>query len=375
MAFCGNCGKELKDGEVCSCQTPEQAVPVDLKPEDKVQETASDTAKEEVKEAAGADTNTEASKSEASAANAEGGLSNERPDYKAMANNVAGAVSGGAKKFAGSVKDAVGKGGESLKDFSSKKNIPFKGLVGGIIGVVALIVIIIVAVSVIGGKGYEGPIEDICETLTDSETDMTKIADALLPDFVYDAFEDAYKIIKKSDDFDDVNDEFKELLENAYDGLEDDYGKNVKITYDIKSAEKIDKDDLKDMEDAFKDLYESVLEDLIEDIEDLDSDDWEDLADELEISKSDAKKLGDIAIDLMKEFKKPSVSAGYEVELRLKVEGKDESSKSDRITVHVYKINGDWMLSPDDYYTFLRNIDSRFSRLYSNLSSYISYFR
>lgn len=395
MAFCGNCGKELKDGEVCSCQTA-QAVDTDVKPEESAAETpksdktslkkesaknkTKETKTEDVKneDAKAEDVKSEEAKSEepkseeaktesAAGTAASGGLSDERPDYKAMASDVADAVSGGAKKVAGAVSGAVGKGNKALKEFSTKKGIPFKALVGGIAGIAALIVIIIIVVSVVSGNGYKKPLDNICEVFNDGETDVNNIAEAFLPGFAADAFNDAYAIIKKSDDFEDAEESIDEYIESIYDDLEDIYGDDISVTYEIKDSERLDDDDLEDITEALEAMYESSLEDILDDLDDMDNDDWEEVADNLSIKTSQAKKLGEILTDLIKEFKNPDVSDGYLLKVRIKVKGDDDKNDPDKIEVAVIKLNGDWMLAPNSYSDVFSEIYPSFSRLLSNL--------
>ena len=74
--------------------------------------------------------------------------------------------------------------------------------------------------------------------------------------------------------------------------MKDEYGKNYKYTYKITYKEKLEKDDLKEFRDELRDAAKS-LEGVVELTEDYDSDDWEDMADEMGFDgeKSKAKKF------------------------------------------------------------------------------------
>ena len=87
-------------------------------------------------------------------------------------------------------------------------------------------------------------------------------------------------------------------------------------------------------------------ESILEKYEDLDSDDYEDIADELGISKSQAKKVVKIAKSVGKKLKKAKVTKGYELEVVRILKGSelDEPEESDS-TVYVYKVNGRWISS------------------------------
>ena len=79
--------------------------------------------------------------------------------------------------------------------------------------------------------------------------------------------------------------------------LEDEYGDDIKVSYKIKDKEKIDKDDLEDLEDDIKDTYDE----------------------------------------------KVKVSKGYELKIEMKIKGDDDKEK-DTTKIKVYKIDGDWCL-------------------------------
>ena len=98
---------------------------------------------------------------------------------------------------------------------------------------------------------------------------------------------------KKSEIIDDLD----ELAEGILDNLEDEYGDDIKISVKYKDKNKIDKDDLEDLEEMYEDNYDS----------------------------------------------KVKISKGYEVEIKATIKGDDEK-ETDTTTLSVYKINGDWCI-------------------------------
>ena len=147
--------------------------------------------------------------------------------------------------------------------------------------IVAIVVIILIVLKLIfGTAAYEKPLKNFFEGIEDKDGD--KIEEAF-PEFYGDKMTKLY-------DFDDVADEL-------YDRLEDEFGKNIKISYKIKDKEKIDKDDLEDIEEEIKDDYDE----------------------------------------------KVKVSKGYELELKLKVKGKKDKDEHTS-ELEVYKIDGDWYI-------------------------------
>ena len=152
------------------------------------------------------------------------------------------------------------------------------------------------------------------------------------------------KIMKKSDDYKDDLEEMQESWEKRVESYKEQYGDNYKFSIKIEDKEKLDKDDCKDYQDELRDYAKSMLSDLEEEYEDYDSDDWSDLADSLGISRSNAKKYVKTLEELYKDLKKAKVTAGYELDIVIKITGSelDEPSEQER-TVHVYKINGRWV--------------------------------
>ncbi len=163
------------------------------------------------------------------------------------------------------------------------------------IGIVAVIAIIVIALVVVffGGHdkddkddietkpSYETPIDNMFEGLEKKDSDKFLSA---YPKFISDRVEDWYG------DFDDH-------MDDMYDSLVDDYGKNIKISYKVIDKKKINKDNLEYYED-----------------------------------------------DIMYMFdEKVDVSAGYEVEIETKIKGKDDEEEDD-MDLTILKIDGDWCI-------------------------------
>lgn len=144
------------------------------------------------------------------------------------------------------------------------------------------------------------------------------------------------RIMKKTDSWDDAVDYHEESIEN----MKDEYGSNYKYTYKLDDKDKIDREDYKDFQDDLRDTGEEMLEEL----RDLDSDDIEDLAEELDISKAQARKVVRIMKKVARKMKYARVSGGYELEYETTIKGKelDDPIEYDG-SMTVYKINGRWI--------------------------------
>ncbi len=149
------------------------------------------------------------------------------------------------------------------------------------IGVVAVIAIIVIALigNLFGGGGYKKPIDNMINGIVKQDADKFLAA---FPAFMSKSMK-GY-----------IDDDY---LEDMYDELVDDYGKNIKITYKVTDKEKLDKDDLEDYQDEIKSWYS----------------------------------------------KKVKITEGYELEVEMKIKGKDDSDENvDDIVV--LKIDGEWCI-------------------------------
>lgn len=142
-------------------------------------------------------------------------------------------------------------------------------------------------------------------------------------------------------DLDDV----EEYWETVVDNFKDEYGENYKFYFVIEDKEELDKDDLKEIKEDIKDFAKDLKDDLLDEVEDYDSDDWEDLADDFGVSKAQAKKIVDALENIYKELKTAKVTAGYELSVTVMVRGSelDEPEEISEETIVVCKVNGRWV--------------------------------
>ena len=95
-----------------------------------------------------------------------------------------------------------------------------------------------------------------------------------------------------ADDMDLDKDDMEDMIE----AFEDEYGKNIKISYEIKDKEKIESDDLKVVEEYVEEKYDEKVE----------------------------------------------ISDGYELDIKATIEGEDDSETTRKNTMYVYKVDGEW---------------------------------
>lgn len=203
---------------------------------------------------------------------------------------------------------------------------------------VAVVVLIIIIASVSGGN-YKTPLKQFTKLVNKQSTDVYAYQEFLSAPMDTKLLNGVKGIMKGSDDYADQIDSSKE-------GLEDFYSDNdgLKLSYDISKAKKLDSGELKDISKNYKNTYKNYYKDTIEQLEDMDSEDYEDLADALEISEGSAKKLVKKIISYMKSYEDVKVSKGYEVTLRFNGKMDGDEDTTEKIKVTIIKANGEWFI-------------------------------
>jgi len=238
-----------------------------------------------------------------------------------------------------------------------KNLIPFIGIAA------AVIVVIIILVNVLGG-GAKKPIKSLVKTMNNASYELEDYMDStnrLFSDLVMDAFDlvgDIDKGIKK-----DLEKAIMDTLEDTYDELEDKYGKNIKITYEIEDEEEIDKEELEVLEEGFATISEVIedeelsdadeLMDMVEDL--LGTNHMEDALDDI-VTKKNVKKVAKFLKSVEKDFGKASVDAGYVITLDVEIGGKEADDKFKDLTLNVLKINGKWGIEPSSLLEFMDTV-------------------
>lgn len=149
----------------------------------------------------------------------------------------------------------------------------------------------------------------------------------------------------ESDLFLDMTEHIEETVEEYYEDNQDEYGDNFKIQYTVEEKVKLEKTDLRDYQKSFR-AYMEDIQYIIEQTDDFDTDDWQDLAEELEMTRTQARKFIAALNNMVKDFGRLEVTAGYELDILRTITGEylDEPEEED-ITLEVVKVNGKWVLA------------------------------
>ena len=224
---------------------------------------------------------------------------------------------------------------------TAKKKIN-PAIIGGIaVGAVVLIALIILIISSLGA--YKKPIKNLVGLVNKRSTNVTAYLDCVAPPFVSSSYKSLLGTLKGGDAKKELDEAIKDKTDDLWDELEDQYGKGWKITIEWKDADKLSNKKLDDVKDRWEDLAKLLSK------ADLDDEDtYETIADWLDDeyntdlnTKQCASILGKLA-DQMDDVK---ITAGYEVDLKLTISGKD-GKDTDKITVYVIKVNGQWIIDP-----------------------------
>lgn len=231
-------------------------------------------------------------------------------------------------------------------DIKPKNNKTLIAVIAGgaaaVLVLLLLVLVIILAVS-LGGGGYKKPVKTLVNNVNSRNTDITKYIDCVAPGFVSSTYKDARKLLKGGDATEELDEAIEDAFDDAFSENDKTYGKDWKITVEYKDAEKLDKDDLEDIQDSWENMYD-ILDDMNLD----DEDSWEEIADALD-DKYDTELDPDKAAALMSKFvdnvENVKITAGYKLKLKLTIEGKKDED-SETVKVNVIKCNGKWIIDP-----------------------------
>lgn len=110
-------------------------------------------------------------------------------------------------------------------------------------GVLALVIVL----NVLFSGGYTSAIDNVMDTMNGDANALEDLAPDAYWDYLEEEEDITLKDLKK--DFKEEYEEFEEMMKEFSDG-------KIKYSYKVEDKDKIDKDDLEDYEDAFKDQFD-----------------------------------------------------------------------------------------------------------------------
>lgn len=298
MAFCENCGKELGPDEVCDCQKTQAA------------------------EASNAETETKTQTEAASDADTTAASADTTPVTGAAAST-------DTTSYGQAAASGTGAGDKPVK------KAPVALIAGGAAAAVVLVLAVLI-VSLLGSGSYKTPIKTLVNLINKQSTDVFAYQELMDP-ITTDYTRNLYNVLKKNDD---VKENFSDMKSDLADFYEDIDG--FKITKcDFVAAKEMKSKDLREIQKSINNDY---IDDMIEEIDEMDKGDYEDMADGLDISVGDAKKVAKVTKSYLQTLRKVKVTKGYEVTIRIYAKYEGETDKTDKMDVQVIKVNGKWRI-------------------------------
>ena len=225
----------------------------------------------------------------------------------------------------------------------AKKGVPNKALFGVIGAVAAVVVVLVLAIALLGGGSYKTPINKLVKMINKQSTDIMAYKEMTTEPTSYKSQMTVFKILLSDKDRKEEYEDAQKDLDDYYDDI-----KGFKITkVDFRDAEKMKKSELRDIQESYYDEKEDEdwVQNCIDDIKDMEKDDYEDLADDLDISVSAAKKYKKAELNYYKKLPKIKVTEGYTVEVRIYAKYNKEEEKTEIIKdIKVIKVNGKWII-------------------------------
>lgn len=160
-----------------------------------------------------------------------------------------------------------------------------------IIAAAAVVVIVVLIVALTAGGGYKSAINNYIDVMIKGKVDKIE---KLAPKEYWEYYEDEYDM-----DLKDIEDAAEEMADVIIDALEESYGDNVKVSYNITKEDKLTDKELNEIREGANSKY--------------------DLA-------------------------RKSITEGYEVDADLTIKGADDEMTSEG-SAYIVKINGGWYLT------------------------------
>ena len=214
--------------------------------------------------------------------------------------------------------------------------------------IVGVLLVGIVLGSIFGiralNNNYKTPLKALTMAYSNrewTESGVKKLDELCMNGLAANEFKELYKVFTQSELLDeDFIEDYIDLWNEDVEDMQDQYGEDYKVKITVEDKEELDKDELK----AFKTTIKEIGENWVDAFEDYESEDYEDVAEELDISKSEAKEFVKDLLAIGKIYKKVTVTEGYALDLLITYTGSElDDPEEIEETINVYKVNGRWI--------------------------------
>ena len=189
-------------------------------------------------------------------------------------------------------------------------------------------------------SGYRAVLNGICKTVNDRDTDLDVIAESLLPGFAEEQYHVIMDTIGGVEIVEDAVGNLEDDIMEAYLELEDNFGSDVKVSWEILEKEKMRELQIRRTERNYQEFSEEYLQNVVNTLDNYEDISW--IADRYELTKADVRTVLDSIDALAEECAYMEISRGYNLVIEIQAEGSGDSY-SDKVELSVICADGEWM--------------------------------
>ena len=189
------------------------------------------------------------------------------------------------------VKDSL-----SMENIKNLKTNPNKTtlIALAVIAIVVILVVIIVLTLVVGGR-YKKPITNMFNGM--EKADAAKYLKSV-PQAQLDYLEET--VVDESESYDSVEEYYQEIVDSTLEAMEDEYGSDIKLSYDVERKSELSDRQLRNIRDNIENYYDANVE----------------------------------------------VTKGFNVRVEVTIKG-DDDEETEFANLIVAKVDGDWVMATD----------------------------
>lgn len=187
----------------------------------------------------------------------------------------------------------------------------------------------------ISGLNYKKPLDQVVKLVNKQDISVGSYIHAAYPKFVDKAFRDSEKLLKDVDGYINFQDSQRESLISAFVTINDQYGDDAKLSYEIVKRKELSQKELNEIRSRYRDLR-TRLEQVQKggrnyyEIENI-------------LTSAKLKKYDKMMDELVDNLKEIEVTEGYRLELQVWIKGKENDGGLSS-NFNIVKINGKWCI-------------------------------
>lgn len=197
--------------------------------------------------------------------------------------------------------------------------------------------------------GYKGVLNDLCGLVNARENSMDGMAETILPEFAFLEYTNIMGAIGEVGYVENAAEGVEDRLDGLYVQLDDYFGADAKVSYEILEEEEMSKSQMRRAEKYYEDFYENYLMNFVDTVNEFDYDRISGIADSYDLETSDVRCVIDSANVIADGLENAEITKGYNVEIKLTVDGKKDTY-SEVFECSMIKLNGDWMIDYNSVY-------------------------